>query len=58
VYANGVNVLGENVNTINIYSDALEDATNDAGVKVNSYETKLRHICSNLTNRPQGKTTI
>jgi hypothetical protein len=48
VYADDVNLLGENINTTKKYAEALSDASKEIGLEVNSEKTKYSAVTFDL----------
>jgi hypothetical protein len=51
VYADGVNLLGDNIDTVKKNTETLIDATKEVGLEVNAERTK--YCC--LVTKMQGK---
>jgi hypothetical protein len=51
VYAEDINVLGDDIGTINKNTETLIDTSKEGGLEVNAEKT----ICCYLVNRMQGK---
>jgi hypothetical protein len=53
IYANDVNLLGENTNAIQKNTAALGDAIMKVGLEVNTEKTKYLHSCFITTMQPK-----
>jgi hypothetical protein len=50
-YADDVNLLGDNIDTIKKNKENLIDASKEVGLEINVEKTKLTRICCYLVNR-------